>query len=107
MTFSDHFQKALDAVTGFTPECVGDYMPDMHALRNGLHVVVFDDSAHGVFVCYGVIIASEWNAFVGDYNYEVQVCHSNRTINSWGWHMEMATPDALRMSFVKIEGGFE
>ena len=68
--------------------------------------VVFDDSAHGIFVAYGVVLASEWNPWVGDHHYDIQVCQSKTQIKAWGFHFEVATPEVMRMGFVKIDGGF-
>jgi hypothetical protein len=100
MRFSDRFNNALDSVGN------ADYRPPPKPLRDGLHVSVFADGAHAVFVCYGVIIESEWNAWTGDYVYEMQVCHSQQTIRGYGQHIVPATPEEMRLGFVKVEGGF-
>jgi hypothetical protein len=108
--FSPIFHKALDSIASIIPdneadwERVLDTLPD--PLRNGLHVAVFDDIAHGIFVCYAVILGSERNVWTGDYSYDVQVCQSKQRRSVWGFHLEQATPETMRLGFVKVEGGF-
>jgi len=101
--------KSLDTISNIVP----DYEPNWEAsialpepYRDGLFVAVFTDASHSQFVCYGQIIGREANELVDDYRYDIQICQSKSIIDSWGWAMMPASPEAMRMGWVAIEGGF-
>jgi hypothetical protein len=99
-------EQPIDNFTRSAAEFQDDleYWAKGNPLRIGQHIAAYEDSSHSVFIAYGVVTARVWNDFNTAWQYEIQKAHSNLRLTAWGFHCRTATPEEIRLSFVKIDG---
>jgi hypothetical protein len=73
-------------------------------LANNRTVVLYDDPYQAVFIAYGRIIGSAWNAKLETRYYEVETNMGN--LHHPSYAMRIASPEEARALFVNV-GGFE